>query len=105
MEDLSVKFANLFDKVETLMVKYARSREENSHLKAENKELHQLKQERDQRIRELDDKITVLRTVRQISQDGQESPDGQESEDRAAIRHKVNEYIKEIDRCIALLSA
>ena len=103
MEDLSVKFANLFDKVETLMVKYARSREENSQLKAENEELRQLKAERDQRIRELDDKITVLRTVREISQDGQEG--GQDSEDRAAIRHKVNEYIKEIDRCIALLSA
>lgn len=103
MEDLSVKFANLLDKVETLMVKYARSREENGRLKAENDELRQLKTERDLRIRELDDKITVLRTVREISQDGQEN--GAESEDRAAIRQKVNEYIKEIDRCIALLSA
>jgi hypothetical protein len=105
MEDLSVKFANLFDKVETLMVKYARAREENSLLKAENEELRQLKAERDLRIRELDDKITVLRTVREISQDGLDAPEGSESEDRAAIRNKVNEYIKEIDRCIALLSA
>jgi len=105
MEDLSVKFANLFDKVETLMVKYARSREENSLLKAENEELRQLKAERDLRIRELDDKITMLRTVREISQDGQEAAEGADRDDRAAIRNKVNEYIKEIDRCIALLSA
>jgi regulator of replication initiation timing len=105
MEDLSVKFANLFDKVETLMVKYARSREENSLLKAENEELRQLKAERDLRIRELDDKITMLRTVREISQDGQEPAEGADRDDRAAIRNKVNEYIKEIDRCIALLSA
>jgi uncharacterized protein YydD (DUF2326 family) len=96
MEDLSIKFANVLDKVETLMVKYARTREEVAQLKEENLELMRHKEERDQRIRELDDKIAVLRTVREIGQDG---------EDRTVIRQKVNEYIKEIDRCIALLSS
>ncbi len=99
MEDLSIKFANLFDKVETLLVKFAKAREENTQLKLENEELRRLKEARDQQIRDLDDKITVLRTVREITHDG---PEG---EDRTAIRQKVTEYIKEIDRCIALLSS
>jgi predicted RNase H-like nuclease (RuvC/YqgF family) len=95
MEDLSVRFANLFDKVESLLVKYARSRDEILRLKKENEELRRYKEERDEKIRELNDKIAVLRTVKEIGNDG---------EDRSAIRQKVNEYIKEIDRCIALLN-
>lgn len=96
MEDLSKNLANLLDKVETLMVKYARTREELHRVKLQNEELTRHKEERDEHIRELDDKIAVLRTVREI---------GQDEEDRNAIRQKVNEYIREIDRCISLLSS
>jgi uncharacterized protein YydD (DUF2326 family) len=95
MKDLSVRFANLFDKVETLLVKYARSRDELLRLRKENEELRQHQAERDDKIRELNDKIALLRTAREI---------GKEGEDRSVIRQKVNEYIKEIDRCIALLN-
>ncbi len=95
MEDWSAGLANILDKVETLMVKYARAKEENKNLRTELEDMRRLKEERDQRVRELDEKITVLKTVREI---------GQDDEDRAAIRQKVSEYIKEIDRCIALLN-
>lgn len=96
MEDLTGKFDNLFDKVETLMVKYARANEENRRLAEENEKLRAQKKERDETIRTLDHKIGVLKTAGSV---------GGNPEDKAEIRQKVNEYIREIDRCIAMLNS
>jgi phage shock protein A len=96
MEDLSTRFANLLDKTETLLVKYAKVRDEAGRLRGELDALRRQNEEREARIRELDEKVTILKTAKEM---------GNDEEDRAAIRQKVNEYIREIDRCIALLNA
>ncbi len=96
MEDVSARFANLLDKTETLMVKYAKLREEAARLRQEVGNLQEDKAKRDARIKELDEKVTVLKTAKEI---------GTDEEDRSAIRQKVNEYIREIDKCIAMLNA
>lgn len=95
MKDFSSRFANLLDKVETLLVKHAKAREENQRLREELAEYRRLQQDREEQIRELDAKITVLKTAKEITGD---------DEDKVAIRQKVNEYIREIDRCIAMLN-
>ncbi len=80
MKDLSVRFANLFDKVETLLVKYARSRDELLRLRKENEELRQHQAERDDKIRELNE--DCLAAHRQGNRQGgrgsqRHSPEGQ----------------------------
>lgn len=96
MEDLSARFANLLDKTETLMVKYAKLREESTRLRQEVGSLQEDKAQREATIQELNEKVTVLKTAKEI---------GTDDEDRSAIRQKVNEYIREIDKCIAMLNA
>ena len=96
MEDLSPRIQNLFDKVETLMVKYGKAREENRRLSEENAELRKQQEDQNGKIQELDHSIAVLKTAQTI-----EHSDA----DKTEIRQKVNEYIREIDRCIAMLNA
>ena len=78
------------------MVKYAKLRDESARLRQEVGTLQEDKAQRDARIKELDEKVTVLKTAKEI---------GTDDDDRSAIRQKVNEYIREIDKCIAMLNA
>ena len=49
-----------------------------------------------QTITDLNNKIKIAKLAQQIS--------GQESGDKAELKRKINEYIREIDGCIALLN-
>jgi peptidoglycan hydrolase CwlO-like protein len=95
MTDFSGRIDNLYDKVETLMVKYARLREENRRMQEELDQLHKEKDLRDEHIQDLNHRINVLKTSKQLERS---------EEDNAEIRQKLNAYIREIDRCIALLN-
>ena len=68
----------------------------NEDLKRENKELEGLLAGKDGEIEELENKIKILKLAQNLS--------GDESDEKTEIKRKINEYIREIDRCIAMLN-
>jgi len=89
IDDLIAKIHRLLDKQDRLaaevLVKEEKLREVNTQLK-----------EKNDRIRQLEEEITLLKAADRI-----QLPDG----DLKEVKRKLNEYIREIDRCIEKFSA
>ncbi len=68
----------------------------NEDLKRENKHIEGLLAAKDGEIEELENKIKILKLAQNLS--------GDESDEKTEIKRKINEYIREIDRCIAMLN-
>lgn len=65
-------------------------------LQLESKNLKLTIDNQQQTITDLNNKIKIAKLAQQIS--------GQESGDKTELKRKINEYIREIDGCIALLN-
>jgi hypothetical protein len=84
-------------KVKGLLSEIALLKKEKNELNISNLALVNKKQLQEQLIDNQNEKIQMLKLAKSIS--GDERP--QETTD---LKRKINEYIKEIDRCIALLN-
>jgi hypothetical protein len=97
MDNYSSRLIVINDKVKELLGEIALLKKEKNELNISNlasiKESQALKLQ----IDDQNEKIQMLKLAKSIS--GDEMP--QESTD---LKRKINEYIKEIDRCIALLN-
>ncbi len=94
MEDLSPSYEILITKVEKLLKKYNQLKVEKNQLKQDNIELKGKLTESNSQIKDLQDRLALLKTAKSFSL----------QQDRTNVKHKINEYIREIDRCIALLN-
>ena len=68
----------------------------NSSLKEELSNLNQQSKAKDNELNELKDKYKILKMSKKL--------DGDESESSKELKLKINEMVKEIDKCIALLN-
>tara|TARA_Y100001968_G_scaffold147700_1_gene135094 strand:+ start:213 stop:503 length:291 start_codon:yes stop_codon:yes gene_type:complete len=68
----------------------------NSSLKEELSNLNQQSKAKDNELNELKDKYKILKMSKKL--------DGDESETSKELKLKINEMVKEIDKCIALLN-
>ena len=93
MKDLVV---NIESKVNKIISLYNSLKKEKEEILEENKTLKSEVEDRDKDIKRLEEKIKLLRITKSVStQDVEKNKDS---------RQKINEYVREIDKCIALLN-
>ena len=67
---------------------------------AENDQLKAQVKERNSKIEELESQLRILKLAKQVSTGGTVA----DEEGKAELKKKINEFIKEIDKCVALLN-
>lgn len=92
---MKVIIDRLQNKVERLVAKHQSLKELNQQLEKQLKQLgKQLKQQQES-VQELEDKNKILKLSASLHG---------EEQDTKATRNKINELVREIDKCIALLN-
>ena len=82
------------DKLQLLLKQYVVLQKENEKLKNTAKKLEEEKENNSQHIEQLQQQVTILKTAA-----------GQLNEaDKKDFERKITQYIKEVDKCITLLS-
>ena len=87
---------NIEKKVSKFISMYHTVKEEKEDVLNENDKLKSEISDRDITISTLEEKIKLLRITKSVS--------AQEVESNKESRQKINEYVREIDKCIALLN-
>ena len=94
MNNLEVHIKSVNEKLQQLLKKHVALKKENENLKEELNSFKEKEVEYKYALHELDQKVSILKAA-----------SGQMSEvDQKEFEKRVNQYIKEIDKCIGLLS-
>lgn len=94
MNDLETHIKAVNEKLQQLVKKHAAIKKENDHLKEEVKKLSQKEENYKTTLQQLDEKVNILK-----------ASSGEMTEaDHKEFEKRINQYIKEIDKCIGLLS-
>ena len=93
---VEVNIEELKIKVQKLINSHLELSRENKNLKVYNHELKQQSEDQKNIIKELEDKNKVIKLSQAINGSGSD----QNARD---LKLKINEYIREIDKCLALL--
>ncbi len=89
------EMALLNKKLEELFVRYNDLRTKNNDLKTENELIKRNLQEKDEKIKQLETKYERVKLSGALLGEG---------ENAAEAKKKINELVREIDRCVALLN-
>ncbi len=92
---LRKEFSALERKVSLLLNEHKKVRTELAQLQSENTGLREELKERDELIANFQNKFKISKIVNSIDTEGH---------DTSELKRKIDEYIKEIDRCIAHVS-
>ena len=87
---------NIEKKVSKLIKLYQSVQKEKEEILTENNKLESDLSDKDKTIKRLEEKIKLLRITKSVST--------QDDERNKESRQKINEYVREIDKCIALLN-
>jgi len=87
---------NIEKKVNKLIQLYQSAQKEKEETLTENNQLISDLSDKDKTINSLEEKIKLLRITKSVST--------QDNEKNKESRQKINEYVREIDKCIALLN-
>lgn len=94
MNDLQQNIKNVNDKLQKLLRNYLQLQKDNERQSRLIAALQQSKQEDDKLISQLKDQVSILKSATgQLSED-----------DKKEFEKTISRYIKEIDKCISLLS-
>jgi hypothetical protein len=95
MSDLKSIASSLESKIEKLVDLHHRTKKELSALKTENTHLNQTVIQQKQAIKDLEEKGKVLKLSKSLSTT---------NENTTELKLKINELIREVDKCILLLN-
>ena len=96
MESFSSSIAGLEKLVKQLMELHSQAIKQNATLKLNIEQLQIDKQESQNKIANLTDQLKTLKLAQALTGSG--------DQDSRQMKTKINEYIKEIDKCLALLN-
>lgn len=96
MESFSTLILNLEKQVKQLMELHSLAQKENSALKQTNQQLVVEKENQQNKIAQLTEQLKTLKLAQALTGSGEQ--------DTRQVKVKINEYIKEIDKCLALLN-
>ena len=96
MESFTASVTNLEKLVKQLMDMHAQSEKQNNTLKILNEQLTVDKENQKNKIDNLTDQLKSLKLAQALAGSGEQ--------DSRQVKMKINEYIKEIDKCLALLN-
>jgi chromosome segregation ATPase len=94
-EKLSLSISNLERRIKILVNDYQSLNQEIASLKVENNELKELIRKKDLQIIDFQNKYKISKIVRNV-RDGET--------DHSELKNLLNEYIREIDKCILHLT-
>ncbi len=89
------EFSSLERKVSLLLNEHKKLRSELANVQAENEGLREELKQRDEQITGFQNKFKISKIVNSIDTEGH---------DTSELKRKIDEYIKEIDKCIAHIS-
>ncbi len=95
MNNLSDTLDGLLVKTERLIKSNESLRDENNRLFSINKQMKESLEEQVKELEGLEEKYRVINLAKSFSGDNEKSLDA---------KQKINEFVREIDKCIALLS-
>ena len=95
MSDLKSIASSLESKVEKLVDLHHRTKKELAALKTENTHLNQTIDQQKKAIKDLEEKGKVLKLSKSLSTN---------NENTTELKLKINELIREVDKCISLLN-
>ncbi len=93
MKDLSLLVSNVKAKAEKLVVKHELLQKENKSLTAEIEKTKQELENKNQQILVLNDKMKLLKLAKNVG-----------GESTKEVKLKINEMVREIDKCIAQIN-
>lgn len=93
MKDLSLQVSSIKAKAEKLVEKYQLLEEENEVLSVKMENIKQELEEKSQQVLELNNKIKLLKIAKNV--------DGESTKE---VKLKINEMVREIDKCIAQIN-
>ena len=94
MDPISQQIHVIHDKVKQLATQLEQLRQQNSSLLQENATLKQTNAQQAATLTDMEEKLKTLQIAKGVSVD----------EEKTALKLKINEYIREIDKCIAMLN-
>ncbi len=94
MSVVAEQLVKVVEKTERLIDLCTALQEENELLKFENQSLNTLLESGKQKTKDLEDKLRVLKLAKSFSETNEKSLD---------IKQKINDFVREIDKCIVLL--
>lgn len=95
MENLDTYITGLSERVEKLVAAQSDLKNENSELKSRNAELEQAVNDQKNVLSKLEEENKVVKIAKAVTDD---------DEDRKEQRKRLNELVREVDKCIALLN-
>lgn len=95
MDHLSDKLEKLRSQVQKLNIEFNRLHQKNEDLETENKELREKLSRKGDRIKALKDERELIINAKSLTEVGLSSKEA---------RHKINELVRGIDKCIAQLN-
>ncbi len=95
MENLDAYITGLSERVEKLVAAQSELKNENSELKSRNAELEQAVNDQKNVLSRLEEENKVVKIAKAVTDD---------DEDRKEQRKRLNELVREVDKCIALLN-
>jgi len=94
MNPLEQHIQRINEKLQQLLKQYRFVQKENEKLRKELTDIRGLHAERNKQIEELEQKVSILNTA----------TNNMSEDDKKDLEKRLNHYIREIDRCIVLLS-
>lgn len=94
MPSVTDQLSTVVEKTERLIALCGALQEENDLLKLENQSLNTALEVSKDKTKELEEKLRVLKLAKSFSETNEKSLD---------IKQKINEFVREIDKCIVLL--
>jgi regulator of replication initiation timing len=94
MNPVNQKLNSLIGHIQELLERHLDLIEENKTLKVRNRKLEEELDQRKRQLGELDHRLKVLKLAR----------GSDVSDDKAELKRKINEYIREIDKVLAMLN-
>lgn len=94
-EKLNLSISNLERRIKLLVNNYQYIKQELAIAKTENQQLKELLKKKDEQIIEYQNKYKISKIVKNV---------GDGEGDTSELKNQINEYIREIDKCILHLS-
>ena len=96
MEGYQVKVEDISRKVGVLLARYNELKEDNEILQRENKELKRQLDAQAKAAKEIGESAKILKISGHLA--------NRSENEKIELKRKINEFIKEIDKCVALLN-
>lgn len=94
MNELHEQVKRINEKLQQLLKLYHVQQKENEKLKKQLTDAREMNDEKARQLDELEQKVSILKTA----------TNNLSEEDKKELEKRINGYVKEIDRCIALLA-